>query len=159
YKGRVVRTKNSIRGMMEVAEEGKAVFLGENQGGYIFPDFMPCFDGMYSVCKLIEFLAREKVKLSDLAAEIPPIRIAKRTIPCSQEQKGLVMRLAIDKLRKTEKIEMIDGLKFWQDGEWALILPETVRPEIHLYAEARTEKRAHLLLDKYQKIIEAIKEG
>jgi len=145
--------------MMEVAESGQAIFLGESQGGFIFPDFMPCFDGMYSVCKLVEFLARAKVRLSDLVAELPVIRLVSLDIPCSQEKMGLVMRFAIEQARKTEKIEMIDGLKFWQGDDWILVLPDTTRPEIHLSAEAATEKRARLLLAKYQKMIESIKEG
>ncbi|MBI5399759.1 NTP transferase domain-containing protein [Candidatus Saganbacteria bacterium] len=159
FQGRVVRTKNSFRGMMELAKADKISFVGENQGGYIYPDFMPSFDGMLSVFKLVDYLEKNKIKLSDLAAEIPKIILLQREVPCSVEDKGLVMRRMLDEVQGVERVEMIDGLKFWHDDDWVLIMLDAVRPIIHLYAEAASPKAAESLIDKYAAGIGSLRKG
>jgi len=158
YGGKVIRTKNNLKGVMEVAESGKVCFLGEGLGGFIFPEFMPAFDGMLSVCKLVECLSREKVKVSEICAETPPINLLSFEILCSSEQKGMVMRKAMDLAKDADRLETLDGLKFWHDGDWALILPDPSRPIIHLFAEANTKEKAQQLLNNYAKKINLIKE-
>lgn len=158
YSGTVVRTKNSLRGMMEVAADRKICFLGEGLGGYIFPEFLPAFDAMLSACKLIEYLAREKVKLSELIAEVPRINLARIEIPCPAEKKGQIMRKSMDMLRGIDKLETIDGLKFWQGNDWVLVLPDSTRPVIHLYAEADSSENTRRLLSQYTDMINRMKE-
>jgi mannose-1-phosphate guanylyltransferase/phosphomannomutase len=158
YKGKVIRTKNSFRGMMEAAASGSVSFLGEREGGYIFPDFMPSFDGMLSICKILECLSRERAKLSDLAAEIPRMNQLEIDISCSSEQKGRIMRRVADMTKGVDRLETVDGLKFWHGEDWALILPDQTRPVIHFYAEAKSEKDAELLFDKYNRMIDALRE-
>jgi mannose-1-phosphate guanylyltransferase/phosphomannomutase len=149
YHGKVIRTRNSFRGMMELAQSKEVSFVGEGDGGYIFPDFMPSFDGMLSIFNLVGYLAKHKIKLSDLVAEIPRIALLQVEVPCSVEDKGRVLRRMIDAGRDSGRLETIDGLKFWHDEDWALVLPDAARPVIHLFAEAKTPRRAELLLDKY----------
>jgi mannose-1-phosphate guanylyltransferase/phosphomannomutase len=157
YKGKIMRTKNTFRGMMETAQSGSVDFLGEQFGGYIFPNFMPAFDGMLSTLKIIEFLCREKVKLSQLAAEIPPINLAKIEIRCPVDQKGTLMRKCLDKCKGADRIETLDGIKFWHGNDWVLILPDPVKPSIRIYAEADSEKEMQTLLGRYAKTLEKLK--
>jgi len=143
--------------MMEVSASGKVDFLGESLGGYIFPSFMPAFDGMLSICKLVEYLCKERARLSDLIAEVPRVNQKKIEIPCSLEKMGTVMRRAMEMVKGIDKLETVDGLKFWRNGDWALVLPDSTLPIIHLYAEAGSERKTRMLLDKYAKSISALK--
>ena len=62
YRGKVVRTKANPRALMEkVAEE--RLF----PGGHEQTHFQPAFDGIYSLAKLLELMAKEKVGLSELS--------------------------------------------------------------------------------------------
>lgn len=157
YKGEVMRTKTSQRGMMEAAAQSKVAFLGEGLGGFIFPDFMPTFDGMLSACKLMESLCHNKVALSDLASEVPQIKVLKREVSCSPDQKGKVMRVLVEG-PEADRVELIDGVKLWFGGDWILVLPDPMHPVIHLYAEAGTDKNAQLLLSRYISKIDSLKE-
>jgi len=159
YGGRVVRTKNSPRALMEKAESREFVFLGERHGGYIFPHFLPSFDGMFSICKLARYLAEKKIKLSELLAELPEMHIKGQNISCSMSDKGRVMRRAIEQVKGFDKVETIDGLKFWQGDAWLLLQPDPTRPLIHLLVEAETSEKAEQFLTKYAKIVESLKEG
>jgi mannose-1-phosphate guanylyltransferase/phosphomannomutase len=144
--------------MMEAAAGGSVSFLGEREGGYIFPDFMPSFDGMLSICKILEFLSRERAKLSELAAEIPRMSQLEVDISCSSGQKGKIMRKIAEMTKGVDRLETVDGLKFWHGQDWALILPDQTRPVIHFCAEANSEKDAGMLFDKYNRMIDALRE-
>jgi mannose-1-phosphate guanylyltransferase/phosphomannomutase len=150
---KVVRTKTSFRHMMEVAAQPGVVFLGERLGGYIFSDFQPHFDAMFSTVKLIELLLRNGEKLSQI--EFPRSAICKKDISCSPELKGKVLRTLAEEL-KDEEIEMLDGIKVYLSEGWILILPHPNRPVIELYAECKKEKEAQKLLQEYTKRIDEI---
>jgi phosphomannomutase len=145
--------------MMEAAAADGIDLLGESHGGFIFPKFMPSFDGMLSACKLIELLSKEKVRLSDVASEVPHSHMSKVEIPCSSEQKGMIMRKMLDTVKDSDRIQTIDGVKFWHGDDWALVLPDAVRPVLYLYAEAETERKSRSIMDKYVKILSKIREG
>lgn len=156
--GRVVRSKNTMRGMMECAASRKISLLGESFGGFIFPDFMPAFDAILSTCKLIEFFAKNRTHLADLAQKVPPVALRHQEIHCFSESKGRVIRKLIDQMKGQAKTELVDGVKFWQGESWVLVLPDSLRPVMHLYAEADTTKNAQLLLQKFAERINALKE-
>ena len=153
YGGRVVRTKTSFRNMMEFASLPNISFVGERQGGYIFPDFKPHFDGMFSIVKLMELLKRNGIKLSQI--DIPQSAVMKKDISCLPELKGKVIRVLAEEL-KEEEIELVDGIKVHVDDGWVLILPHPTKPVIELYAECSKEKDACGLLSEYTKRIDEI---
>ena len=148
YGGKVIRTKTSIRDMMENCYKGRLKFIGESAGGYIFPEFQCAFDAMFASLKLLEMLSRENVKLSEIAAEVPHINMVSKEVSCAAELKGKVLRTIVDGI-SGEEVDLTDGVKIFHSHDWALILPDPARPVIHLYAEAESEKLAHKLIDKY----------
>jgi len=84
-------------------------FVGDGIGGFIFPEFQPCFDAMYAIVKIVELLARHKVSLSTLAGEIPAFETMHQKVPCPWDRKGLVMRRAIEDVQKFQN-ELVDGV-------------------------------------------------
>ncbi|MBN3033910.1 MAG: mannose-1-phosphate guanyltransferase [Candidatus Saganbacteria bacterium] len=155
YGLRVIRTKTSVRAMMENCYKGRMKFFGETAGGFIFPEFQCAFDAMFSSLKLLEMLAKSKVKLSEVAAEVPKINMASKEVSCAAEHKGKVLRSIVDSLGE-EEVDLTDGVKIFHGNDWALVLPDPSRPVIHLYAEAETEKQAAKLIDKYIEKIDSL---
>ena len=156
YGAKIVRTKTSSRDMMEVSAKPGISFLGENLGGFIFPEFQSAFDAMFATVKLLEMLSKGRDKLSDLAAEVPKISMVSREISCPPELKGKVLRSIVDNLQE-EEVDLTDGVKVFYDEDWALVLPDPVRPIIHLYAESHSERSAEKLakecVDKIDSIL------
>jgi mannose-1-phosphate guanylyltransferase/phosphomannomutase len=155
YGARVVRTKTSVRDMMENCYRGRMRYLGETAGGFIFPQFQCAFDAMFASLKLLEMLAKENVKLSEIAAEVPRINMASKEVSCTAENKGKVLRTIVDAIGD-EEVDLTDGVKVFHGHDWALILPDPAKPVIHLYAEAESEKQAHKLIDQYVEKIDSI---
>ncbi|HTY12571.1 MAG TPA: sugar phosphate nucleotidyltransferase [Candidatus Omnitrophota bacterium] len=153
YGGKVMRTKTSFRHMMDIASRPEIAFVGERLGGFIFPDFQPHFDGMFSIVKLMELLKKNGVKISEI--DIPRSNIFKKDISCLPELKGKVIRTLAEEL-KEEEVELVDGIKLHLGGDWILVLPHPTRPVIELFAECAKEKDARRLLSEYTKKIDEI---
>ena len=107
---------------METASGDGVFFVGDDNGGYVFPRFQPAFDGMFAVVKLMEMLAEEGRTLSDILREVPPSVMLKKKIPCAWEHKGALMRMLADDA-KGKVSQFVDGVKIFHGEDWALIYP------------------------------------
>jgi mannose-1-phosphate guanylyltransferase/phosphomannomutase len=68
------------------------------------------------------------------------------------------MRL-LNQQYKDRRGELIDGVKILlSEGEWVLVLPDPDYPRFHVYAEARTDKEAKDLVERYQRIVEGLQD-
>ena len=152
YGFTVKRTKTTGRGLMEAAAEEGTLFVGEQQGGYIFPEFQPNFDGMYAVAKILEMLARHGARLHKLMREIPPSIIMKEKAACSFENKGMIMRRLAEESRNLETV-LLDGIKIKFADDWLVAYPSQDMPYFNLVAEASTEEAARALVNQYSEKI------
>lgn len=152
YGYEVVRTKTTPRGVMEAAASGKMLFVGEEDGGYIFPHFMPCFDGMFAIVRILEMLAAQEAKLHRLMREIPPSIMVRERIHCPWEKKGTVMRLLTEDSKDKETL-LLDGIRLSYGDDWVLAYPSQDQPCFHIVAEASTEEAARKLIETYSEKI------
>src|SRR5262249_38123030 len=84
----VIRTPASLPELTRAASEGGVVFAGAVGGGYVFPDFLPAYDAVTSLAKLLELLAPHRQPISELVAELPRPTLVHRQLPCPWTQKG-----------------------------------------------------------------------
>ncbi len=155
YMARVVRTKTNFRDMMEVSSRPGITLLGESLGGFIFPEFQPAFDAMFASVKLLEMLAKTGVRLSEIAQEVPEISMVCRDISCPPEMKGKVLRTIVEENQEKE-VDLTDGIKIFNKEDWTLILPDAMRPIIHVCAEAGNIKTAQKMAAEYVEKIDSI---
>src|SRR5690606_8336644 len=71
--GEVLWTKTEHHAMMGSATEVDMV--AGTRGEFIFPRFLPAYDGMFAIAKLLEALARSGARLRELADAYPPIHV------------------------------------------------------------------------------------
>jgi mannose-1-phosphate guanylyltransferase/phosphomannomutase len=157
FGAEVIRTRMAYRSMMEVAASGKVQFVGEGKGGFIFPRFHPAMDAQCATVKTLEWLARAGEPLSRIRATVPAYRMVREHIPCQWEMKGAIMRHLIDETQGT-RVELLDGVKIYQDGAWVIVVPDGDRPLFHVNAEAPTEPEARALSQKYIDLIRSWQE-
>ena len=96
----VVRTKVSLPALAQASTEDGVVFAGSLGGGYIFPRFLPAFDAVMSLGKLLELLAPQARPLSEQVDEIPASTLVHKTVACPWALKGTVMRTATEHLQR-----------------------------------------------------------
>ncbi|HID65078.1 MAG TPA: nucleotidyl transferase, partial [Anaerolineae bacterium] len=156
YGGRVKRTKLDPQSLMEAASREGVIMAGDGAGNFIFPRFQPAIDGLMATAKLLEFLATQQTRLSEVTVSLPPFYVAKRRVPCPWEAKGTVMRLLNERYRDYRR-ELIDGIKVILNGtEWTLILPDPDQPVFHVYAESDSVEQAEALADEYTRLVEEL---
>jgi mannose-1-phosphate guanylyltransferase/phosphomannomutase len=144
----VQRLRTAPRYIMEASREKGMNFVGDGIGGLIFPEFQPCFDAMFAIVKIVELLARHKVSLSALEAEIPAFETMHQKVPCPWDRKGLVMRRAIEAVQKLPN-ELVDGIKVFVNGSWVLMLPDPDEATFHVWTESGDKTEARALLKEY----------
>src|SRR5207247_4844184 len=105
----VVRTPASLAELTKAAAGDGVIFAGAVGGGYVFPEFVPAYDAVASLCKLLELLAPLDRSLSELVADLPPSTVVHRQLPCSWALKGAVMRLLTERLKGRE-LDLIAGI-------------------------------------------------
>jgi len=138
YSREVIRTKTDIRSMMEGCQR---------EGFHIR------FDGVCMLVRLLEFMALEGRSLSDILKRVPRFSLSKRRVSCPWQDKGKVMRFLMEET-KGEQVELIDGIKVYQDGGWTLILPDSDEPVFRVVANALSPQKADELANAYARKIE-----
>ncbi|QRG65720.1 sugar phosphate nucleotidyltransferase [Brevibacillus choshinensis] len=133
----VVRTKVAPRAMMEVASEER---------------FHPMFDAVYSLLRLLSYLAKEEKPLSVLLALLPACHMEKKIVFCPWGSKGKVMRKMLEE-NKGKLLELVDGIKVYDANGWVLILPDTEDSHVKVISQGATAETAATLASSYAKRI------
>ncbi|MCL5291767.1 MAG: mannose-1-phosphate guanyltransferase [Actinobacteria bacterium] len=153
---KVVRTKANVRALMDAAIKSEVAYVGSRDGGHIFPQFLPAFDGIVTFLKLLEYLATlGKPPLSKMVKELPEHYMAKKSTFCSWDHKGLVMR-KIKESASDKTVQILDGVKIYGNEGWTLILPDPEEPVVHVCAEAKSGREADELADEYVQLVNTI---
>jgi mannose-1-phosphate guanylyltransferase / phosphomannomutase len=133
----VVRTPASLPELTRAAAGDGVVFAGAPGGGYVFPGFLPAYDAIAALCKLLELLAPVGDPLSKLVAELPRPTLVHRQVQCPWALKGAVMRV-LNERYADGNVDTTDGIKIFDSRGWVQVLPDGDEPTIHLYAEGET---------------------
>jgi mannose-1-phosphate guanylyltransferase/phosphomannomutase len=148
----IVWTKQSTTHLMAVAAEDGVSFAGSQDGGFIFPNFLPAFDATAALVNLLALLARAGMRLSTLVAALPRMHIAHETVATPWDEKGTVMRLMVEGTKDHEMV-LVDGVKVLHETGWALVLPDPAEPLTHVWAEGGTGPEARQLALDYARRI------
>jgi mannose-1-phosphate guanylyltransferase / phosphomannomutase len=151
----VIRTPASLSELTKAAAQDGVIFAGAIGGGYVFPDFLPAYDAMASLCNLLELLAPIDQPLSSLVAELPASTLVHRQLPCPWSQKGTVMRVLTERL-KGRDLDLLDGIKVTDRRGWAQVLPDPDEPLVHIYAEGRDERASNELESELRQLVEEV---
>jgi mannose-1-phosphate guanylyltransferase / phosphomannomutase len=151
----VIRTPASLAELTKAAAEEGVIFAGAVGGGYVFPEFLPAYDAVASLCKLLELLAPVERPLSELVAELPVSTLVHRQVPCPWSLKGTVMRVLTERLRDRD-VDLLDGIKIFDERGWAQVLPDPDEPLVHVYAEGATREASGELEAELRGIVEEI---
>jgi mannose-1-phosphate guanylyltransferase/phosphomannomutase len=144
----IVWTKLSASHLMEVARSEHVTLAASQSGGFIFPRFLPAFDGAATLVNLLALLTAADRKLSDLVAELPPVHVVHQVVHTPWDQKGMVMRTLVERSSGRDLV-LVDGVKVLEDDGWVLVLPDPEEPLTHVWAEAASDAAAEARANEY----------
>jgi len=158
HNGQVLRTKVNTQALMAAANRKDVVMAADGSGSFIWPDFQPVIDGMMTIAKVLEFLAKLQITLGSALAQVPPYYVANGQVGCPWDAKGSVMRL-LNQQYKERLGQQIDGVHInLGENQWVLILPDADSPHFHIYSQAQSQQAAQDLIDKYIRIVQGLQE-
>ena len=151
----VIRTPASLADLTRTAAQDGVVFAGAVGGGYVFPQFIPAYDAVASLCNLLELLAPIDRPVSELVADLPSPTLVHRQITCPWALKGYVMRVVTERL-KDRDVDLTDGIKVFDERGWAQVLADPDEPIVHVYAEGRNAGESAELEGELRSLIEEV---
>jgi len=157
--GTVIHTAVGSPIVARVMMEKKSVFGGEENGGLIFPEMQYCRDSAMTIAKILEIMAKENKKLSELIDEIPKYEVFKTKIPCPHEKKEIVMKKIIEVTKDDDsviKVDQTDGIKLYVKDGWVIMRPSGTEPIFRIYSESKEKNIAEKIAMKYKVITEEI---
>lgn len=146
--GKVIRTKTSTKELM-----GK--MLCEEYRENLNDFFTMNFDTIAGLVKIIDYMADNSIKLSELVDMIPDFHILKKEVKCPWSAKGKVIRAIIEE-NESANIETTEGVKILSDKGWVLVLPDAEEPICKVISDGYSEEFANELTDIYVNKVKAI---
>ncbi|MEA3336081.1 MAG: sugar phosphate nucleotidyltransferase [Chloroflexota bacterium] len=156
YGGSVLRTRVDLASLMQAGSQAKVIMAADGIGTYVFPSFVPVADAMFAMAKLLEFLAQQNVRLSEVVSSLPSFHVQSSMVDCPWNEKGTVMRRLHQKYAGSD-VQVVDGIKiFLSENEWVLARPDPDRALFRVTAEGKTPERAQQLLDEHTQMVAAL---
>ncbi len=150
YDGRLVLTPVGSTIVSFTMKKLRAKLGGEENGGVFFGPHQPVRDGAMTTALILGIMARTNETLAGLLSTLPHYYLGKDKIKCPFEKKAEVQKALINKIRNLNH-ETVDGVKLWfQDRSSILIRPSGTEPIYRLYSEAKTKRRASMLVKEYK---------
>ncbi|NOV00122.1 sugar phosphate nucleotidyltransferase [Paenibacillus planticolens] len=130
----IVRTKEWERSILEATPQAR---------------MHPLFDSLFAVGLVLLHLGRTGLPLSELLALIPSFYLHREQIDCPWDAKGEVMRSMMERTKDTP-VDLVDGIKFYHDNGWILLLPDSDDPVFRLVAQSPNPILAQQLVHSYR---------
>jgi mannose-1-phosphate guanylyltransferase/phosphomannomutase len=148
FNGRVVRTKTAARDIM-----GR--LLGRDAKEELLEQFTMHFDAVAALVKLLDFMAINKMALSELVDMIPEIHMHRQEVECNWNAKGKVIRKLIQE-NSGSRVETLEGVKVYSENGWVLVLPDAEKPVCSVIGEGVSTEFAEELTNIYARKVREI---
>ena len=140
--------------VVQKMKETNAVIGGEGNGGIIYPSIHYGRDALVGVALFLTFLAKKKIKSSELRKSYPNYFISKNKIKLDKSVDLDAVFSSVTKKYKKYEINTIDGVKIILDNEWIHLRKSNTEPIIRIYAESTSEKKSQKLAEEIINFIE-----
>ena len=141
---KVIRTKIGEANVVEAIRENELLLGGEGNGGVIYPKVSMVRDGLVATALIIECMAKNNKKITQLASQYKEYPIVKEKISTKDLDPQEILKKLTEIFAK-EKIDTQDGLKIIYNDGWVHIRPSNTEPIMRVYAEAVTKEKAQEL--------------
>jgi phosphomannomutase/phosphoglucomutase len=158
--GKLVVSRSGSLPVAIAVRDHAAVFGGEENGHYYWPEHQNAPDGPMSSAKVIELVSYLRRPFSELVDELPKYFVVKTKVPLPPSLKGPVMEQAREILGKeADRLVTIDGVKAFYGSTWLLVRPSGTEPICRVFAEAIHPDEAARLARKGEEMVRGIIES
>jgi len=134
--------------VVEKMKETHAVIGGEGNGGVILPELHYGRDALVGIALFLSFMAKTKLKCSEIKALYPNYVIIKNKIELTKDTNVQEMLQKVEQQFSSYNPNTTDGVKIDFENGWVHLRPSNTEPIVRIYAEAKTEAEAEELINK-----------
>jgi phosphomannomutase/phosphoglucomutase len=146
--GETVYTRVGSPAVTREMQRRSAVFGGEDNGGYVFPELQLARDGAMTAAAVLDYLARVGRPISEAIADLPAYTVVRRQVHCPVELRSKLLGQLSEEMAATgSRVVTLDGLKVFEGGGWVLLRPSGTEPLVRVVAEARDAAAAGALAE------------
>ncbi len=125
-------------------------FTGDLNRNFTFMKNGTHADAMFSSLKMLEMMAKQNVKISEVLKTLPEYHYSHTVINCPLELKGYLMRKMSEEAMDKDA-SFLDGIKITFKGRgWVHMVPDQFTANVHLYVEAAAEKDFNSIHGEYK---------
>jgi len=161
FNGKLFKVPVGETNIIEAQKKLGALVGGEGHGGVIWPAICYGRDSFSAMALVLECLAFENKKLSEIVEKLPVYEMVKTKIPWQEGEKKLAIFLQLLKKikwpEKVFKINTSDGLKIDFKESWIIIRSSNTEPILRIIAEAKNKEQGLKLLNLVKKTHETFK--
>ncbi len=139
----------------EMQRRGDALCGFEENGGFMYPPHQLVRDGGMTLALLLEMLAKDKRRISELYDELPQWHLIKTKIHMDR-QTALKVVERVKEHFKNYRLITIDGVKVIADDFWLLVRPSGTEPLLRIMLEAKNKELAEELLETVKSLISEV---
>ncbi len=141
------RTKIGEANVVQKILEVGAPIGGEGSSGAIYPKVNTARDSLVGIALILELMARENKKISELADSLPKFYMCKENIHFEGSLAALYPKLKA--AFQNSSVNESDGVRFdFEDQSWIHIRPSNTEPLVRIFGEATTPERIQTLVDQ-----------
>ena len=140
--------------VVTLMKDKNAVIGGEGNGGIIYPELHYGRDSLVGVALFLTHLAKENKSVSELRLGYPAYFMGKKKVELTPE---INVDKILEKIKvkyQNEDISIIDGVKIDFEKNWVHLRKSNTEPIIRIYTEAKSQKEADQLADRFIEEIE-----
>jgi len=158
YQGEVVKTKVGQAFVVDAMVETGAVLGGDGSGSVAMAGGVRGYDSFLAMALLLEAMAVNRTRMSDLASALPRYHLNKRKIPCPPATAYKMLR-SLRNMIGDARVSEEDGLRFdWRDG-WVHLRSSATEPVIRMIVEWKTREEAEDKAMQMQGLLERLVSG
>ncbi len=143
----VFRTKVGEIHVLERMYAAGSRIGGEGNGGVILPAINPCRDSLVGMAFILEALAENKARISELRDRLPVYAMIKQKLSCRSRDVLPFLRL-VRHLFRDEEMDLTDGVMVLWPDRWIHVRGSNTESVIRIIAEATDEADARQLIQR-----------
>lgn len=134
---------------------GDALCGYEENGGFMYPKHQYVRDGGMAFALMLEYLASNGRRLSQLYDELPKVYSIKTKVHMSRDRAEKAVEL-IKQVYSNYRSITIDGVKIISDEYWFLVRPSGTEPLLRIIVEALNEETAIRVLEEIKRLVQNV---
>jgi len=152
---RVFRTPVGEANVVAAIRQHGCVFGGEGNGGVIDPRVGFIRDSLVAMGVVLELMAGEGKRLTELVADLPAYTMVKSKFTCPPERIARFLEQVRD-AHRGQRLDDSDGVRVDFEDSWVHVRGSNTEPIVRIIAEAATPARAEAFVQEMKAILDTL---